>query len=61
MKAERYLAKVGDRGQMTLPTEIRKILEVLPGEFVAFDVSKDGRIEVKKVEIQVKEVKRAKD
>ena len=61
MKEERYLAKVGDRGQMTLPTEVRKLLEVLQGEFVAFDVSKDGRIEVKKVEIQVKEVKRTKE
>ena len=46
---------------MTLPTEVRKLLEVLQGEFVAFDVSKDGRIEVKKVEIQVKEVKRTKE
>ena len=61
MKEERYLAKVGDRGQMTLPTEVRKLLEVSQGEFVAFDVSKDGRIEVKKVEIQVKEVKRTKE
>ena len=61
MKEERYLAKVGDRGQMTLPTEVRKLLEVSHGEYVAFDVSKDGRIEVKKVEIQVKEVKRTKD
>lgn len=56
MKQERYLAKVGERGQMTLPTEVRKLLEVTQGEYIAFDVTQDGQIEVKKVEIQVKEV-----
>ena len=58
MKQERYIAKVGERGQMTLPTEVRKALEVVQGEYIAFDVTKEGRVEVKKVEIQVNEVKK---
>jgi AbrB family looped-hinge helix DNA binding protein len=57
---ERYIAKIGERGQMTLPTEIRKLLEASQGEYVAFDVSPKGKIELKKVEIQVKEVKKVK-
>lgn len=58
MKEERILAKLGERGQMTLPTEIRKLLEVTTGDYVAFEVSKEGKIEVKKVEITVKDVKK---
>lgn len=59
MKEEHILAKLGERGQMTLPTEIRKLLEVTTGDYVAFKVSKEGKIEVNKVEITVKDVKKS--
>lgn len=58
MKEERILAKLGEKGQMTLPTEIRKLLEVTTGDYIAFEVSKEGKIEVKRVEITVKDVKK---
>lgn len=60
MKDEKHLAKVGERGQMTLPTEVRKLLEVEPGDYVIFDVSRHGTIEVKKVELHVKDTKKNK-
>ena len=60
MSEKNNLAKIGERGQITIPAEIRKLLEASPGEYVAFEVNKTGEIKIRKVEveIQIKEVKK---
>lgn len=55
LKKQQYFAKIGEKGQMTLPSAVRKNLELEPGKLVAFEVSNEGKIEVKKVDLKVKE------
>lgn len=37
-------AKVSQKGQVTIPSEIRKILEVENGDYITFGVNKDGEL-----------------
>ena len=42
------VAKIGDKGRVYVPPEIRKALELKEGDFIAFEEEK-GRFFVKKV------------
>lgn len=39
---EEYIRKVTTKGQVTIPAEIRRMLEIEPGDRVAFRVTDDG-------------------
>ena len=40
----RYSAKVTSKGQITIPVEVRRALELEPGASVAFEVSEDHAV-----------------
>lgn len=44
------LAKLSSKGQVTIPAEIRKTLDLKTGDTLAWEVQKDGRISVRRVE-----------
>jgi len=54
------LSKLGERGQITIPVEIRKYLEIESGDYLTFEVI-NGNICLKKVEIEFKIKKVQKD
>ncbi|MDZ7621674.1 MAG: type II toxin-antitoxin system PrlF family antitoxin [Candidatus Competibacteraceae bacterium] len=43
------VAKITAKGQTTVPREIRALLEIGPGDLIAWEVEKDGRVAVRRV------------
>jgi len=41
------VAKISHKGQITVPVKVRKILGVGEGDNIIFEVSVDGRVEIK--------------
>jgi AbrB family looped-hinge helix DNA binding protein len=48
MKAQK-LSTLSSKGQTTIPQEIRKVLDLHPGDFIVFEVDEDGAVVLKKV------------
>lgn len=44
------LAKLSHKGQVTVPAEVRKRLQLKAGDTLAWEVQKDGKISVHRVE-----------
>lgn len=44
------IAKVTAKGQTTIPREIRSKLKAKPGDFLAWEITADGRIEVRRIQ-----------
>jgi len=47
-----YLAKLTSKNQVVIPKEVREILNLKPGDYIAFIVE-DNTVRVKKAEIKV--------
>jgi AbrB family looped-hinge helix DNA binding protein len=47
MEGLMQLAKILARGQVTVPRAIRQAVGLRPGDVVAFDVTADGRVEIR--------------
>lgn len=43
------IAKITAKGQTTVPREIRTLLEIGPGDLIAWEVEQDGRVAVRRV------------
>jgi len=43
------IAKITAKGQTTVPREIRALLEIGPGDLIAWEVEQDGRVAVRRV------------
>jgi len=52
MSEKTYLAKVTVRGQVAIPKEIRQLLDLKPGDYIAFIV-KNNVIYLKKAKITI--------
>ncbi len=50
--SELYIKQMSDRGNVTLPPEIRKHLELNGGEHISFKITKSGTVEIARVEIR---------
>ena len=46
----RQLAKVSSKGQVTVPAEVRKTLQLKTGDTLAWEVQEDGKISVRRIE-----------
>lgn len=44
------LAKISSKGQVTVPADVRRALHVAAGDMLAWDIEKDGRIFVRRLE-----------
>ena len=44
------VAKITAKGQTTIPLEIRTLLNVKPGDFIAWETAADGRVQVRRVQ-----------
>ena len=44
------LAKISSKGQVTVPVEVRKTLQLKTGDTLAWEVQEDGKISVRRVE-----------
>jgi AbrB family looped-hinge helix DNA binding protein len=44
------LAKISSKGQVTVPTDVRKALHLETGDTLAWDIEADGRIFVRRLE-----------
>lgn len=44
------LAKISSKGQVTVPVEVRKALQVKAGDTLMWDIETDGRIVVRRLE-----------
>jgi AbrB family looped-hinge helix DNA binding protein len=44
------LAKISSKGQVTIPAEVRKALQVKAGDTLTWDIETDGRIVVRRLE-----------
>ena len=44
------LAKISSKGQVTVPAEVRKTLRLKTGDTLAWEIQKDGKISVRRVE-----------
>lgn len=47
-----YVVKVGERGQATIPRQLREHLGISGSDYVVFKLNKDGSIRVLKAEIK---------
>ncbi|WP_295444867.1 type II toxin-antitoxin system PrlF family antitoxin [uncultured Thiodictyon sp.] len=43
------LAKITSKGQTTIPQEVRKALQAGPGDLLAWDLTADGKVTVRRV------------
>lgn len=43
------LAKITSKGQTTVPKEVRDALQAGPGDLLAWDVTADGRVTVRRI------------
>ncbi len=48
----KWIARVSAKGQVTIPKEVRELLGIKPGDFVAF-IARDGEIVLKKARVEV--------
>jgi len=46
----RQLAKISSKGQVTVPAEVRKTLQLKTGDTLAWEVQEDGKISVRRIE-----------
>ncbi|MBK6959523.1 MAG: AbrB/MazE/SpoVT family DNA-binding domain-containing protein [Nitrosomonas sp.] len=44
------LAKISSKGQVTVPAEVRKTLQLKTGDTLAWEVQEDGKISVRRIE-----------
>ncbi len=44
------LAKITAKGQTTVPLEIRNLLSIKPGDFIAWESAADGTVQVRRVQ-----------
>ena len=49
---ESVVAKVGERGQVTIPRQLREALEIAGNDYVLFKLNKDGSIKITKAEFK---------
>lgn len=49
---ESFIAKVGERGQVTIPRQLREALEISGNDYMLFKLNKDGSIKITKAEIK---------
>ena len=54
MSQKTYLAKVTVRGQVAIPKEVRQLLDIKPGDYIAFIV-KDNTVTIKKAKITIEQ------
>ncbi len=48
-----HASKITTKGQITIPQEYRKILDIHPGDRVAFEPDAKGGLRIKKIESRV--------
>lgn len=48
MKDKKYFAKMSSKGQLTIPSTVRDILEVSEGDILEFDITDTGNITIRK-------------
>ncbi len=44
------LAKISSKGQVTVPAEVRKTLQLKTGDTLAWEIQEDGKISVRRIE-----------
>ena len=44
------LAKISSKGQVTVPAEVRKTLQLKTGDTLAWEVQEDGKISIRRIE-----------
>ncbi len=44
------IAKITAKGQTTIPAQIRAVLKVRPGDLIAWELTQNGRVEVRRVQ-----------
>ncbi|MBF2098666.1 MAG: type II toxin-antitoxin system PrlF family antitoxin [Gloeomargaritaceae cyanobacterium C42_A2020_066] len=44
------IAKITAKGQTTIPREIRRALQVEPGDLIAWEIAEDGTVRVQRVQ-----------
>lgn len=49
---DQHIKQVNDRGALTIPSEIRKHLDLKAGDYISFKITNEGKVEVSKVEIK---------
>lgn len=45
-----HFAKITTKGQTTIPQAVRAVLNVKPGDTIAWEVAEDGHVEVRRVQ-----------
>ena len=45
-----FISKITIKGQTTVPQEVRAALKSKPGDLLAWDIEKDGRVAVRRVQ-----------
>ena len=50
------IKQINDRGVLTIPSNIRKHLDIKTGDYVAFKVNENGSVEISKVQLEIKRV-----
>lgn len=44
------IAKITSKGQTTVPQEVRALLHIKPGDFIAWEEAENGEVRVKRVQ-----------
>lgn len=51
-----HVKQINDRGVLTIPSNIRKHLDLKGGDYVSFKVNDNGVVEISKVQLEIKQV-----
>ncbi|KAB8035616.1 AbrB/MazE/SpoVT family DNA-binding domain-containing protein (plasmid) [Silvanigrella paludirubra] len=51
-----HVKQINDRGVLTIPSNIRKHLDLKAGDYVSFKVNDNGVVEISKVQLEIKQV-----